>query len=121
MRLNFAIVLVSDMTRSVAFYRDVLGLPLKFASPGWSEFSTDGAPLALHASEGSSNAVDDPVQLPPGRCRPGLGVPNLAEFHKRMLEHGVRCIQAPQELFGARVAQYVDPDGLPFSVGESTG
>jgi hypothetical protein len=28
------------MTRSVAFYRDILGLSLKFESPGWSEFQT---------------------------------------------------------------------------------
>ena len=45
MRVNYAIVLVSDMKRSVTFYRDVLGLPLKFETPGWTEFSTDGATL----------------------------------------------------------------------------
>ena len=28
MRVNYAIVLVSDMKRAVSFYRDVLGLPL---------------------------------------------------------------------------------------------
>jgi hypothetical protein len=30
MRGTYAIVFVSDMKRSVSFYRDVLGLPLKF-------------------------------------------------------------------------------------------
>ena len=40
MRVNYAIVFVSDMKRSVAFYRDVVGLPLKFDSPEWSEFAT---------------------------------------------------------------------------------
>ena len=44
MRVNYAIVFVSDMTRSVIFYRDVLGLPLRFESPGWTEFATEGAP-----------------------------------------------------------------------------
>ena len=29
MRVNYAIVFVSDMERSVSFYRDVIGLPLK--------------------------------------------------------------------------------------------
>ena len=48
MRVSYAIVFVSDMKRSVAFYRDVIGLPLKFDSPEWSEFATDGATLALH-------------------------------------------------------------------------
>ena len=51
MRVSYAIVFVSDMKRSVAFYRDVIGLPLKFDSPEWSEFATEGATLALHRSE----------------------------------------------------------------------
>ncbi|PJF32830.1 MAG: glyoxalase, partial [Phototrophicales bacterium] len=33
MRINYVIVFVSEMKRSVLFYRDILGLPLKFESP----------------------------------------------------------------------------------------
>jgi catechol 2,3-dioxygenase-like lactoylglutathione lyase family enzyme len=36
------------MKQAVAFYRDVMGLPLKFETPGWTEFATEGATLALH-------------------------------------------------------------------------
>ncbi|MGH9388230.1 MAG: VOC family protein, partial [Vicinamibacteria bacterium] len=118
MRVNYAIVFVSDMKRSVSFYRDVVGLPLKFESPGWTEFATDGATLALHASEVLDSERDNPLQVPPGRCRPGLSVQNLDEFHKRMVERKVTCIQEPKETFGARIAQYLDPDGLPISVAE---
>jgi lactoylglutathione lyase len=117
-RVNYAIVFVSDMKRSVSFYRDVLGLPLKFESPGWTEFATGGATLALHASKGSGAEKDNPQESPAGRCRPGLSVPNLDEFHRRMVEKNVPCIQEPKDVFGARVAQYVDPDGLAISVGE---
>jgi hypothetical protein len=42
--------------------RDVLGLPLKFESPRWTEFATDGATLALHASEGSKAEEDNPQE-----------------------------------------------------------
>jgi len=119
MRLTYAIVFVSDMQRSVAFYRDVLGLPLKFQSPGWTEFATEGATLALHSSEGASSGKDDPLKVPAGRCRPGLSVPNLDEFHKRMLDKKVPCIQEPKDVFGVRVAQYADPDGLGISVSEA--
>lgn len=118
MRLNYAIVFVSNMKRAVSFYRDVLGLPLKFESPGWTEFATDGAILALHASEKSSSEKDNPQHILAGRCRPGLSVPNLDEFHNRMIERNVSCIQEPKEVFGARIAQYVDPDGLIISVAE---
>ena len=118
MRLNYAIVFVSDMKRSVSFYRDALGLALRFESPGWTEFATDGATLALHAGEGPISGKDGPQQRSAGRCRPGLRVPNLDEFHKRMVERGVPCVQKPKEVFGARITQYVDPDGLVISVAE---
>ena len=118
MRVNYAIVFVSDMHRSVAFYRDVIGLPLRFESPGWSEFNTDGATLALHASQASTAAGEDPELEPAGRCRPGFSVPDLGVFHARMMERKVRCVQEPAMVFGARVAQYLDPDGLVISVGE---
>ena len=118
MRVNYAIVFVSDMARSVSFYRDVLGLPLRFESPGWTEFATDGATLALHGAHESSADGDDPHRNGPGQCRPGLSVPDLDDFHRRMVEQGVPCLQPPKEVFGARVAQYADPDGLVISVGE---
>ena len=116
MRLNYAIVFVSDMKRSVSFYRDVLGLPLRFESPGWTEFATEGATLALHASE-KPNPDKDPQQVA-GRCRPGLSVANLDDFHKRTIEKKVPCLQEPKLVFGAKIAQYADPDGLAISVSE---
>ncbi len=122
MRISYAIVFVGDMSRSVAFYRDVLGLPLRFESPGWTEFATDGATLALHASEvgnsGGAGAEADPLKTPAGRCKPGFAVADLAAFHRRMTERNVRCIQPPKEVFGAKIAQYLDPDGLAISVSE---
>ena len=118
MRVNYAIVFVSDMKRAVSFYRDVLGLPLKFQSPGWTEFATGGATLALHLSEGANPDKDNGGQTPAGRCRPGLSVPSLDEFHRKMVEKNVPCVQEPKETFGVRIAQYLDPDGLVISVGE---
>jgi lactoylglutathione lyase len=118
MRVNYAIIFVSDMKRSVAFYRDVVGLPLKFETTHWTEFATGGATLALHLSEIANPAEEPSEELPAGRCRPGLGVPNLDEFHRRMMEKNVPCIQEPKETFGARIAQYADPDGLTISVSE---
>jgi len=118
MRVNYAIVFVSDMRRSVLFYRDTIGLPLRFESPHWTEFATDGATLVLHLAESSPPvSADDGPRA--GSCRPGLHVPSLGEFHLRMIERNVRCLQEPKDVFGSRVAQYADPDGLTISVGES--
>ncbi len=35
-----------------------------------------------------------------------------------MLSRNVPCIQPPKDVFGAKIAQYLDPDGLAISVGE---
>jgi lactoylglutathione lyase len=117
-RVNYAIVFVSDMKRSVSFYRDLLGFPLKFESPEWTELATDGATLALHASDGQNSDQGHQKQTVAGRCRPGLCVPNLGAFHERLVEQGVTCIQEPKEIHGVRLAQYLDPDGLAISVSE---
>jgi hypothetical protein len=92
--------------------------PLRFESAGWSEFATEGATLALHASMPFKAEEDNPQEVPAGRCRPGLSVRSLDEFHQKMLERKVPCIQAPKEVFGVRIAQYLDPDGLGISVSE---
>src|ERR1700736_4787926 len=72
MKLSYTIKFVADMNRAVKFYRDTLGLPLKFESPGWSEFATGETTLALHpASE----------KNPAGTVELGFTVPNLENFY----------------------------------------
>jgi lactoylglutathione lyase len=118
MRIAYAIVFVSDMKRSLAFYRDLVGLPVRFESSHWTEFETVGATLALHLSDGHSETGERTDREAPGTCRPGLSVPNLSEFHHRIVAQGVKCLQVPKDVFGSRVAMYLDPDGLAISVGE---
>ncbi|HET9888727.1 MAG TPA: VOC family protein [bacterium] len=117
MRLGYAIVFVSDMKKSVSFYRDVLEIPLRFESPEWTEFETEGATLALHKSE-QANPDENPEKEPAGRCRPGFRVSNLDDFHRKMVAKKVPCVQEPKDIFGVRIAQYVDPDGLAISVSQ---
>ena len=51
-----------------------------------------------------------------GQCRAGFQVSDLNDFHARMTENNVPCVQEPTETFGVQIAQYKDPDGLIFSV-----
>jgi catechol 2,3-dioxygenase-like lactoylglutathione lyase family enzyme len=120
MRLSYAIVFVSDMARSVGFYRETVGLQLRFESSHWTEFDTGGATLALHLEEGAP-AGEPPRREVPGHCRPGFAIADLDAFHQRMIEQEVTCLQEPTETFGARLARYADPDGLAFSVSEESG
>lgn len=46
-KISVVLIGVTDMNRAVRFYRDVIGLPLKFQTDEYSEFSSHGAVLAL--------------------------------------------------------------------------
>lgn len=41
---------VKDMKKSVAFYRDVVGLKPEFEDDGWTQFNINGHALCLHAT-----------------------------------------------------------------------
>jgi catechol 2,3-dioxygenase-like lactoylglutathione lyase family enzyme len=76
MKLNYVIKFVSDMSRAVRFYRDVLGLPLKFESPGWTEFTTGETTLALHPASDKN---------PAGTLQLGFGVTDIQAFTTKWL------------------------------------
>jgi predicted enzyme related to lactoylglutathione lyase len=107
-RLSHVIEFVSDMDRAVNFYRDVVGLPLQFQSPGWCEFSTGETVFGLHlASE----------QNPPGKIELGFSVTNIEQFHTEMTSKGVQFPMDPQKQdFGGMLAQFVDSEGAHVSV-----
>lgn len=118
--LTYVIAFVSDMKRSVEFYRDVFGLPLKFESPHWTEFANQGSTLALHPARSENPDAPPSETTPAGHCHLGFSVPHLDAFHHEMQSKGVRCVQAPRALdFGGRLAVYADPDGLQISVSEA--
>jgi predicted enzyme related to lactoylglutathione lyase len=50
-KISVVLIGVKDMERAVRFYRDVLGLPLKFQTDAYTEFGTHGAVLALEKRE----------------------------------------------------------------------
>ncbi|HTM90181.1 MAG TPA: VOC family protein [Terriglobales bacterium] len=107
-KLSYVIEFVGDMDRAVKFYRDVLGLPLKFNSPGWSEFSTGETTLALHPASDRN---------PPGKVELGFNVPDIQQFHAEMTGKGVQFPMKPtKQDFGGILAQFVDSEGASISV-----
>jgi len=121
-QFSHAIIFVSDMARSIAFYRDVLGLPLRFETPEWTEFDTPGSTLALHLADDSSSATSRQNSIPAGICNLGFTVEDIDAFHHEMIAKGVTCLQPPEvEDFGGKLAGYADPDELPFWVNDKSG
>ena len=110
-RLAYVMLFVADMDRAVKFYRDTLGLPLKFQSPGWSEFVTGETTLALHPASG---------EHPAGGVRLGFNVADLHAFHKEMTAKGVKFPMPPtKQDFGGELAQFADSEGAHVTVAQS--
>jgi predicted enzyme related to lactoylglutathione lyase len=106
-KLGYAIHFVADMDRAVAFYRDTLGLELKFSSPGWSEFATGPTTLALHPAS---------AENPPGTTHLGLHADDIAGAHRTMTAAGVRFTRAPTPEHGVTLAEFVDSEGARVSL-----
>ncbi len=121
-QVDYVMVLVTDMGRSIKFYRDMLGLPLKFESPKWTEFQTGATALALHG-DGIPNpnpaSGTDQKQLA-GTCSIGFTVENLQKAYEELKAKGVNFTMPPtqREEEGIKLAVCLDPDGLPVSLAE---
>jgi catechol 2,3-dioxygenase-like lactoylglutathione lyase family enzyme len=89
-----------DMQRSLAFYRDVLGLAVAREFPGGTVFFLGGGYLEL---SGSADAPPGPaVAL-------WLQVRDLAAAHRELADHVVR--EPRQEPWGLHEMWISDPDG----------
>lgn len=109
LRLGYVNVSVSDLDRSVAFFSETLGLPLKFADPdfGYAAFDLEGAGFAVVRT-------DDAALL--GR-HTGIGflVDDLDSAHAQLRGKSVTFTRPPtREPWGGYMAVFADPDGNTY-------
>lgn len=121
-QVDYAMVVVSDMQRSVEFYRDKLGVALKFQTPEWTEFQTGATTLALH---GGGVAPTGPPAGDPskqaGTCSIGFNVEDVDKTYEELKSKGIRFVMPPtqREGEGIRLAVCIDPDGLPIAIAQT--
>jgi predicted enzyme related to lactoylglutathione lyase len=105
----YATVFVKDFPRALAFYRDTLGLPLRFADEtyGHASFATEGALFALQRVEGEQ------AKTFAGRhTGVGFGTKDLDSEHARLKAKGVNFTQEPKRMpWGGYLSLFADPDG----------
>ena len=107
MQLAYLIEYVADMDRTVAFYRDAMGLPLKFTTPEWSEFATGETTFALHIAGAGK---------PAGTLQAGFNVPDIHQFYGEATARGVEFVSPPKaEEFGT-LAALRDSEGAVVAI-----
>lgn len=108
------LIYVTDMERSTAFYRDTLGLPLKFTSPGWTEFNNGGTTLALHKHMGGEIREARPAA---GQATLVFVVDDIQGIYETLKAEGVHFSMEPQKQpTGRTLALLHDPDGFGITL-----
>jgi lactoylglutathione lyase len=111
-RVGAVILLVSNMEKSVKFYRDTLGLPIKTKSKDWTEFFNNDTVMALHPAKKKSNIKTGSGMLV------GFEVGDLEATVKKLKEKKVRFFKKPKEEPFGKHAIVKDPDGHLISIAE---
>ena len=111
-KIGAVILLVSNMEKSVKFYTDTLGLPIKTRSKDWTEFFNNDAVLALHPARKKSNLKTGSGMLV------GFEVTDLSSTMNKLKERKVKFYKRPKDEPFGKHAIVQDPDGHLISIAE---
>jgi len=109
-KVGAVILLVSNMDRSIKFYRDTLGLVVKNISDEWTEFFTSGTVLALHPAK--TKVKHNPNMLV------GFMVSDLDSIANTLRSKNIKFFKEPKEESFGKHAIIEDPDGHLISIAE---
>jgi catechol 2,3-dioxygenase-like lactoylglutathione lyase family enzyme len=109
------IIYVQDMDAQVRFYRDVLGLSIKFPDgldgyrdEFWVEFDSGQCSLVLHGG-GQKRLGEDTPKL-------AFEVADIEQARNALMQRGARLGEVREPAPGVKVVDGIDPEGHPFSL-----
>lgn len=113
--LDYLVLVVSDVERSVRFWRDVVGAEFQHLSGDYAQFRLGQVRLGLFGAEAMSATLGRPVAVPPpGSAGFELGflTDDVDGAYATMVEAGAEAVTAPADRpWGQRTAYVADPDG----------
>jgi lactoylglutathione lyase len=119
-RLGYVILFVADLERSVAFYRDVIGVPFRLEGDGYVEFATRGARFGLYDRNRLEELTGQGPDLP---LAPGgevvFLVGDVDAEAARLRAAGAAILSGPVDrAWGHRTLHVEDPDGFVVELAE---
>ena len=112
--LSYVVIYVSDIAKSMAFYRDKLGMTVKMNQPSWVEFETGATTLGLHATDNMPEVKDGHPALI-------FQVDDVYAAAAALKANGIKLKEEPRQVCeeGDKVgisADFVDLDGNLLAV-----
>jgi predicted enzyme related to lactoylglutathione lyase len=109
-KLGAVILLVSDMNKSVQFYKEILNIPLKKKSDEWTEFFNKETVLALHPAKNKEKVKSGQHILV------GFSASDFEQTMRNLQDKKVIFFKNPREEGFGKHAIIEDPDGHLISI-----
>ena len=123
MRIQSVVIPCSDLERSVVFYRDRLGFPVKRRDKDQVELHCGPISLVLLPTDSAQkplpSAAAPNLSAGPGRARLSFEVLDLDAFHAEKTEAGIEFTlppTVPANGLARKRAVLLDPDGLHINI-----
>ena len=114
-KVGNVILAVGDIDKSLAFYHEIIGLPIKNQRRSWVDLGTSGALLSLHpaslTAEHVGSSIDNGITI-------GFLVGDVQSAIDELKEKGVKIHRDIVEKEAGKNAVISDPDGYLISLFE---
>jgi lactoylglutathione lyase len=114
-KVGNVILAVKDLDTSLAFYHELIGLPIKNQRRSWIDLGTSGALLSLHpaslTAEHIGGSIDNGITI-------GFLVGDVQSAVDELREKGVKIYRDIVEREAGKNAVVQDPDGYLVSLFE---
>jgi len=114
--LAYVILFVEDFERAIAFYTEVLGIPVRHRADGYVELDVEGPKFALLARWRlpALVGISESGSPSPGTHEGEVAflVEDVDAMYARLCSRGVVFVGPPEDRpYGQRTAYFRDPDG----------
>ena len=116
-KVGNVILAVKDLDKSVQFYNEIIGLPIKNQRRSWVDLGTSGALLSLHPASLTSQHIGSSIE---NGITIGFLVGDVQSAVDELREKGVKIYRDIVEKDAGKNAVIVDPDDYLISLFEPT-
>ena len=110
-KVGNVILAVKDLEKSVYFYNNILGMPIKNTRSNWVDLGQSGALLSLHPASAELSTPNDMIMI-------GLVVGDVESAVNELKSKNVKIHRDIQERESGINAIILDPDGYMISLFE---